>query len=142
MRPHRSRPPRRRPPRPPRTGTATGTATAVPLPTATLAEPANALIGREQQIEDVAATLADGARLVTLTGAGGVGKTRLAVATAARVRQQYPDGAVAVPLATLRDPRLVLPTVAHAVGRVVPDPASPAPTCARTSPRGSVSAGC
>jgi hypothetical protein len=87
---------------------------------AALVEPPTALIGREQHVEDVVAALADGARLVTLTGAGGVGKTRLALAVAGRVRQQYADGVVLVPLATLQDPHLVLPTIAHALGRVLP----------------------
>lgn len=89
-----------------------------------LVEPPTALIGREQHVEDLVATLEDGARLVTLTGAGGVGKTRLALAVAGRLRQQYADGVVLVPLATLHDPHVVLPTVAHALGRALPAPAT------------------
>lgn len=81
-----------------------------------LVEPPTELVGRAEQVDDVVALLDGGARLVTLTGAGGVGKTRLALAVARRLRQRYPDGVVTVPLATVRDPQLVLPTVAHALG--------------------------
>jgi predicted ATPase len=75
------------------------------------------LIGREQDIADVVTLLqSPGVRLVTLTGPGGVGKTRLAIAVAERLENRYPRGAVFVPLASISDPALVLPRVAAVLG--------------------------
>ena len=63
------------------------------------------------------ALLADGrARLLTLTGAGGSGKTRLAAQAAADVAEFYPDGAFWVGLAALREPELVMATIAQVLG--------------------------
>jgi predicted ATPase/transcriptional regulator with XRE-family HTH domain len=82
----------------------------------TLPVPTTALIGRSLELDAVAALLTDpGVRLVTLTGVGGVGKTRLALAAAARVAPAF-SAVVWVPLAALDDPRLVLPAVGHALG--------------------------
>ena len=64
----------------------------------------------------MAELLRDGARLVTLTGPGGSGKTRLAIESAAEVVGAFRNGVFWVPLATLRDPGLVLPAIAQAVG--------------------------
>jgi predicted ATPase len=55
-------------------------------------------------------------RLLTLTGPGGVGKTRLAQQVVAESSDLFSDGAVSVALASLHDPALVIPTVAHALG--------------------------
>jgi predicted ATPase len=75
------------------------------------------LIGREQAIEDVAGLLElPETRLVTLTGPGGIGKTRLAVAVGERVGDHYPSGAVFVPLAPVDKPELVLVSIGRAVG--------------------------
>ena len=57
-------------------------------------------------------------RLLTLTGVGGTGKTRLALQAAANVPSaSYPDGVFFVPLAPIRDQALVVPAIAAALGR-------------------------
>jgi predicted ATPase/DNA-binding SARP family transcriptional activator len=74
-------------------------------------------VGREQELAQVLALLRDQQiRLVTLTGAGGSGKTRLALQAAAESAAEYPDGVLWVPLQTLRDPQLVEPTIAQGLG--------------------------
>jgi predicted ATPase len=83
-----------------------------PLPVST-----TSLVGREQAIEEVAGLIGQPqVRLVTLTGPGGVGKTRLAVAVGERLRDRYAAGAVFVPLAAVTDPGLVLDGIGRAVG--------------------------
>jgi predicted ATPase/class 3 adenylate cyclase/Tfp pilus assembly protein PilF len=72
-------------------------------------------IGREKDIADVKA-LMDASRLVTLTGSGGCGKTRLALQVAADALETYPDGTWLVELAALADPALVTQTVAKELG--------------------------
>jgi non-specific serine/threonine protein kinase len=75
------------------------------------------LIGRTAEIDAVSALLRqDGVRLVTLTGPGGVGKTRLGLAVAERLATDFADGVVFVELASIRDPELVAPTIARALG--------------------------
>jgi predicted ATPase/DNA-binding CsgD family transcriptional regulator len=75
------------------------------------------LIGRERERASVRATLQQpNVRLLTLTGAGGVGKTRLARVLTAELAHQFPDGAYFVSMAELGDPTLVLPAIAHTIG--------------------------
>lgn len=72
------------------------------------------LIGREQELVDVASLLRrEEIRLLTLSGVGGTGKTRLAVQLAADLLEEFPDGVFFVNLASIRDPSLVLATVAE-----------------------------
>jgi predicted ATPase/DNA-binding SARP family transcriptional activator len=74
-------------------------------------------VGRERELAEVLALLHDPqVRLLTLTGAGGSGKTRLAVQAAAEAADEYRDGVFWVPLQALRDPELVEPAIAQAVG--------------------------
>jgi predicted ATPase len=78
--------------------------------------PATPFLGRERELDELAGLLeSDDLRLLTLTGPGGTGKTRLALQAAAEAADQYPDGVWWVPLAPLRDPTLVLPAVAQAL---------------------------
>ena len=75
------------------------------------------LIGREGDIAEVAELLqSPEVRLVTLTGPGGIGKTRLAIAVGERLDDRYPKGTAFVPLAAIDAPELVLPRIAAAVG--------------------------
>jgi predicted ATPase/DNA-binding XRE family transcriptional regulator len=73
------------------------------------------LIGRERELADLQALLQT-RRLLTLTGPGGAGKTRLALEVTDRVRRAYPDGIYIVSLAPLTDPGLVASTMAEAFG--------------------------
>jgi non-specific serine/threonine protein kinase len=77
----------------------------------------SSLIGRDAEVERLSADLLRSKGTVfTLTGPAGVGKTRLAVAAAARVAEQLPDGAVFVDLAGLERPAQVVPAIARALG--------------------------
>jgi predicted ATPase len=58
----------------------------------------------------------DGVRLVTLTGAGGTGKTRLGIQIGAELLETFPDGVWFVPLAAISDPELVIPAIAQPLG--------------------------
>jgi predicted ATPase len=79
--------------------------------------PSTPFLGRAEELAQIVGLLARGeVRLVTLTGPGGTGKTRLALQAAGVASDAYPDGVWWVPLAPLRDPELVLPTAAQALG--------------------------
>src|SRR5262249_3029659 len=80
-------------------------------------------VGRERQMDEAKQLLAT-ARLLTLTGAGGCGKTRLALQVAADLLEVYPEGIWLVELAPLSDPSLVPQAVAVVVG-VKEDPGQP-----------------
>jgi predicted ATPase len=78
------------------------------------------LIGRERDIVEVSKLLEmPDVRLVTLTGPGGIGKTRLAIAVGERLDDRYPRGTVFVPLASIAQTDLVLPRIAAAVGATI-----------------------
>ena len=81
-----------------------------------LPRPASSFVGREAELEEVLARIEEGARLVTLTGPGGSGKTRLALEAAATLVPEYKAGVFWVGLAALRDPALVTETIAQTLG--------------------------
>src|SRR4051794_13280914 len=79
--------------------------------------PLTPLIGRHQERAVLTTLLREGeVRLVTLTGPGGVGKTRLALAVAADLLEDFPDGVWFVDLSPLTDPALVIPAIAKSLG--------------------------
>jgi predicted ATPase/transcriptional regulator with XRE-family HTH domain len=95
-----------------------------PIVPAPVPEPITSLIDREDEVRAIAAYLQPGSgyRLVTLTGPGGVGKTRLATHVATNVQGTFADGVAFVPLAGLTDPHQVLGAMATALGiRELPD---------------------
>jgi predicted ATPase/class 3 adenylate cyclase len=81
-----------------------------------LPRPASSFVGRSKEVAEVVSLLQDGARLLTLTGPGGSGKTRLAIEAAADLVPEFKAGVFWVGLAALRDPALVTDTIAVTVG--------------------------
>jgi predicted ATPase len=81
-----------------------------------LPRPASSFLGREAELAQVLARIEQGARLVTLSGPGGTGKTRLALEAASSLVPSYKAGVFWVGLATLRDPTLVAETIAQTLG--------------------------
>src|SRR5215469_3803969 len=80
-----------------------------------LPKPLTSFIGRERELA-LAKRLLQGSYLVTLTGPGGSGKTRLCIAVAGEVAGDYPDGVYFVSLAPVRDPGLVPSTIVQSIG--------------------------
>jgi predicted ATPase len=78
--------------------------------------PAGLLLGRKKELADVLRLLRDSARLVAVTGPGGTGKTRFALEVAAELVERFRDGVWWVALAPVRDPQLVVPTIANVIG--------------------------
>lgn len=86
-------------------------------PAKSLPTPLTSLVGREREIAEVADLLCrTDVRLATLTGPGGVGKTRLAIETARAVASSFSDGARFVDLSPARDPDQVIPAIAAVMG--------------------------
>jgi predicted ATPase/DNA-binding SARP family transcriptional activator len=89
----------------------------VASPIHNLTAPANRLIGRQRELKEIEELLrSEDVRLLTLTGPGGTGKTRLAHEAARTLIGDFDDGVFYVPLATVRDPDLVRPTIAQTLG--------------------------
>ena len=111
----------RAPEKPPAADPPTASSTALPYP-------ATSLVGRGRELGEVAGLLAQPeARLLTLTGTGGVGKTRLAVeaARASLTSGRFSDGVAFVSLAPIEDPALVAQAVLGSLGAAIPDGLTP-----------------
>jgi predicted ATPase len=90
--------------------------TEVGSPAVTLPSAFTPLVGRDRELSAVIGLLESDARLITLTGSGGIGKSRLAIEAAAQVRDRFPGGVVFVDLAPVTDPALVLGAIAESLG--------------------------
>jgi predicted ATPase/class 3 adenylate cyclase len=81
-----------------------------------LPRPASSFVGRDREVNEVVALLRNGARLVTLTGPGGSGKTRLSIEAAAELVGDHKAGTFWVELAPIRDPALVTEEIGKTIG--------------------------
>jgi len=110
----------------PRDGPAVDELSGIALPL-----PLTGVVGRDDDVETVVQWLGEpGARLITLVGPGGVGKTRLALEIGRRIAEDGPVRAVLVELAGIRDPAFVAPAIAEALGLsdvTAPQPAAASP---------------
>ncbi len=80
-------------------------------------QPLTSFVGRERELDDLSALLGnDAVRLLTITGPGGVGKTRLAMRLAEELEPDFADGAAFVPLSAVVDHDLVIDAIARVVG--------------------------
>ena len=87
--------------------------------------PPTSFVGREVEVRGVTNLLRQaGTRLVTVTGPPGIGKTRLTLATARMITHEFADGAIFVPLATIRNAALVPKALAQTLGIYPADPGS------------------
>ncbi len=86
------------------------------LNTTNLPVASNPLVGRETELAELTGMLTNSERLVTLTGPGGSGKTRLGLQVGAELLEDFPGGVFFVPLASLSAPELVRPAIARAAG--------------------------
>jgi predicted ATPase/DNA-binding XRE family transcriptional regulator len=87
----------------------------VAIPEPAIPSPHTPLLGRDRELEEIR-TFLRGIRMLTLTGTGGVGKTRLALQAAREAEDLFPDGVAFVGLAPLADASLVVATIAQALG--------------------------
>ena len=81
-----------------------------------LPRPASSFVGRDAEVDKVAGMLQDGARLLTLTGPGGSGKTRLAIEAATTLVSEFKAGVFWIDLAPIREPALVTETIGQVLG--------------------------
>ncbi len=86
-----------------------------PLPDSNVPVPVSSLVGRQRELDEITNALRNGTRVLTLTGPGGSGKTRLAIEAANLLAAELTDGAFFVALDAIRDPALLLPAIAQAV---------------------------
>jgi predicted ATPase/class 3 adenylate cyclase len=84
-----------------------------------LPHPASSFVGRDKEVREVVALITDSVRMLSLTGPGGSGKTRLAIEAATESLPEFKAGVFWVGLATIRDPTLVTETIAQTLGAKV-----------------------